>query len=411
MKNLQKFSLFEARLSRTAMFSPEFLSNFKNLSFLIHECCVGEINKIGGDVTIDYLENEGSPLIVIKVSGAEDIVIGIMSITEPTRRWKFFDSEWETAAEIASDDLVGGLESDSESIHRCLNSISPGFSTGPGEYVNKLAAKLFSYPIGFIDEGQRWPDQNTLANLVKTKLEGVWPDLEGMQKFITNRWNVTASRDNRNRKSILDGICESFFKNYLEEIFRLIYSAKLHQAKTDRVTTELNIDDLFKTDLWRELESLGWTNATTEKMRKNKSLSLQNVDIGLYGGDTGSISIVNTGYIRKSFPGGSGNIVLKKFSPFSKLEDYFQAFEYVKEYTLRKILADAGIKTGPKKLNYIEDVASYLIELYKNGDVETISKAWDALPQNVKNLAVKMSGDPDFERSVKAFSSFRRRII
>jgi hypothetical protein len=140
---------------------------------------------------------------------------------------------------------------------------------------------------------------------------------------------------------------------------------------------------------------------------------LQNSNIGLGGGESGSISIVNSGYVRKVYPSGSGlgNIVLKKFSPFVTLEDYNKALEYLSEYTFRKILSDAGLKVGAKKLNSMEDIAQYVADTYKEGNLESLSKSWSALPQPVKDRAIELSGDPGFERMVRAFSDYRRKII
>ena len=149
-------------------------------------------------------------------------------------------------------------------------------------------------------------------------------------------------------------------------------------------------------------------------MLKNKSISLQNGDLGLNGGVSGSISIAPSGYVRKIYPKDAWqkrNSILKKFPPFSKLEDYHQAFGYLRELSFKNILSDAGLKVTSKKLNSLEDIASYLMDLYKKGEIEPIARAWEGLPQSIKDLAVDMSGEPDFEREVKAFGSFRNRII
>jgi len=420
-KHLEKFALFEARISKGAIFSPAFLSNFKHLSSLIYEECVGEINKVAGEVTIDYATKGEHSLIVIKVNGAEDVVIDIMGIIEPGRKMTRSNAEWMSTAEIASDDLMKGLESDSDSVHKCLNSIAPGFSSSPGEFVDKLAAVLFYPPVEFKGSEKIYDYTRrdmVLANAVKDDIQGAWPNQEKMQNYIYTRktiyGNIGMTGVRELQEPCMEGICRNFFTIYLPNIFQLISNAKLQSAKTGRAESNLDVSDLFKSEMWKELEALGWTNSSTERMLKNKSISLQNGDLGLNGGVSGSISISSSGYVRKIYPADAWqrqNSVLKKFPPFSKLEDYHQAFEYLRELSFKNILSDAGLKVTSKKLNSLEDIASYLMDLYKKGEIEPIARAWEGLPQSIKDLAVDMSGEPDFEREVKAFGSFRNRII
>jgi hypothetical protein len=209
----------------------------------------------------------------------------------------------------------------------------------------------------------------------------------------------------------MDGMGNSFFRDYLDRVLQLINEAKLRAAKTGRIMSDLDVSDVFKSDIWRNLEEAGWTNASTDRMLKNKSIVIQNREIGLDGGISGAISIVNSGYVRKVYPEGMGNVVLKKFAPFVTLEDYYKALEYVLEYTFKKILADAGLKTGTKKISSMEDVAAYVANVYKEGNLESLYKSWGALPQSVKDRAIELSGDPDFEKAIKAFSLYRSKII
>lgn len=405
MKNLKNFALFETRISRSSMFSKRFLDRFPNLSHLIYEECAGEVNKLGGSVLIDYATKGGADYIAVKVTGAEDIILGVLSINEPrsrTSKWSF-ETKWENLVEIGCDDLVAGLNADSESIHRSLNSISPDFSSRPGEYFNKLAGSLFGYPIQFYSS-ERWLDGKQIADRVEKNLQNAWPNLGKMSNFIY-------TQGSRGEESIMEGISKSFFRNYLDRFLELLNEAKLRAAKTGRIMSDLDVSDLFKSDVWRNLEEAGWTNASTDRMLKNKSIAIQNSEIGLDGGISGSISIVNSGYVRKVYPEGRGNVVLKKFAPFVTLEDYYKALEYVLEYTFRKILADAGIKIGSKKVNSIEDVAVFVANTYKEGNLEALSKSWSALPQTVKDRAIELSGDPNLEKMVSAFSVYRSKII
>jgi hypothetical protein len=59
----------------------------------------------------------------------------------------------------------------------------------------------------------------------------------------------------------------------------------------------------------------------------------------------------------------------------------------------------------------MEDIAQYVADTYKEGNLEPLSKSWSALPQPVKDRAIELSGDPGFERMVRAFSDYRRKII
>lgn len=403
MKNLKNFALFEARISRSSMFSKGFLAKFPNLSHLIYEECKGEANKLGGSAVIDYATKGDSDYIVIKVEGGEDIILGVLSIKESESRLPKWETKWDTLIEIGCDDLVAGLNADSESIHRSLNSISPDFSSRPGEYFNILAGELFGYPVQFYSAG-KWLDDKQIADLVKKNLQNAWPDLDKMKDFIY-------SQGRRGEESIMDGMGNSFFRDYLDRVLQLINEAKLRAAKTGRIMSDLDVSDVFKSDIWRNLEEAGWTNASTDRMLKNKSIVIQNREIGLDGGISGAISIVNSGYVRKVYPEGMGNVVLKKFAPFVTLEDYYKALEYVLEYTFKKILADAGLKTGTKKISSMEDVAAYVANVYKEGNLESLYKSWGALPQSVKDRAIELSGDPDFEKAIKAFSLYRSKII
>ena len=403
MKNLKNFALFEARINRSSMFSKGFLDRFPNLSHLIYEECVGEVNKLGGSVLIDYATKGDSDYIAVKVTGAEDIILGVLSINEPRSRTSKWETKWENLVEIGCDDLVEGLNADSESIHRSLNSISPDFSSRPGEYFNKLAGSLFGYPIQFYSS-ERWLDGKQIADLVEKNLQNAWPNLGKMSNFIY-------TQGSRGEESIMEGISKSFFRNYLDRVLELLNEAKLRAAKTGRIMSDLDVSDLFKSDVWRNLEEAGWTNASTDRMLKNKSIVIQNSEIGLDGGVSGAISIVNSGYVRKVYPEGMGNSVLKKFAPFVTLEDYYKALEYVLEYTFKKILADAGIKIGAKKVASMEDVAAYVANTYKEGNLETLYKSWSVLPQSVKDRAIELSGDPDFEKTINAFSLYRSKII
>jgi hypothetical protein len=403
MKNLKNFSLFEARISRSSMFSKEFLAKFPNLSHLIYDGCKGEANKLGGSAVIDYATKGDSDYIVIKVEGGEDIILGVLSIKESESRLPKWETKWDTLIEIGCDDLVAGLNADSESIHRSLNSISPDFSSRPGEYFNILAGELFGYPVQFYSAGG-WLDDKQIADRVKKNLQNAWPDLDKMKDFIY-------SQGRRGEESIMDGMGNSFFRDYLDRVLQLINEAKLRAAKTGRIMSDLDVSDVFKSDIWRNLEEAGWTNASTDRMLKNKSIVIQNREIGLDGGISGAISIVNSGYVRKVYPEGMGNVVLKKFAPFVTLEDYYKALEYVLEYTFKKILADAGLKTGTKKISSMEDVAAYVANVYKEGNLESLYKSWGALPQSVKDRAIELSGDPDFEKAIKAFSLYRSKII
>ena len=403
MKNLKNFALFEARISRSSMFSKGFLAKFPNLSHLIYEECKGEANKLGGSAVIDYATKGDSDYIVIKVEGGEDIILGVLSIKESESRLPKWETKWDTLIEIGCDDLVAGLNADSESIHRSLNSISPDFSSRPGEYFNILAGELFGYPVQFYSAG-KWLDDKQIADLVKKNLQNAWPDLDKMRDLIY-------SQGRRGEESIMDGMGNSFFRDYLDRVLQLINEAKLRAAKTGRIMSDLDVSDVFKSDIWRNLEEAGWTNASTDRMLKNKSIVIQNREIGLDGGISGAISIVNSGYVRKVYPEGMGNVVLKKFAPFVTLEDYYKALEYVLEYTFKKILADAGLKTGTKKISSMEDVAAYVANVYKEGNLESLYKSWGALPQSVKDRAIELSGDPDFEKAIKAFSLYRSKII
>jgi hypothetical protein len=405
MKNLKNFALFEARISRSSMFSKGFLAKFPNLSHLIYEECKGEANKLGGSVLIDYATKGDSDYIVIKVEGAEDIILGILSIKEPESRLPKWEFVWDTVVEIGCDDLVAGLNADSESIHRSLNSISPDFSSRPGEYLDILAGELFGYPVQFYS-AERWLNAKQIADMVKKNLQNAWPDLDKMKDFIY-------SQGRRGKESIMDGMGNSFFRNYLDRVLQLLNEAKLRAAKTGRIMSDLDVSDVFKSDIWRNLEEAGWTNASTDRMLKNKSIVIQNSGIGLDGGISGAISIVNSGYVRKVYPSGSGigNVVLKKFAPFVTLEDYYKALEYVLEYTFKKILGDVGIKIGAKKVSSMEDVAAHVANFYKEGNLEALSKSWIALPQTVKDRAIEISGDPDLEKMIRTFSAYRSKII
>ena len=399
MKNLKNFALFEARISRSSMFSKGFLDRFPNLSHLIYGECAGEVNKLGGSVLIDYATKGDADYIVLKVTGAEDIILGVLSINEPGSR----ASKWENLVEIGCDDIVAGLNADSESIHRSLNSISPDFSSRPGEYFNKLAGSLFGYPIQFYSS-ERWLDVKQIADQVEKNLQNAWPDLGEMSNFIY-------TQGSRGEESIMEGISKSFFRNYLDRVLELLNEAKLRAAKTGRIMSDLDVSDVFKSDVWRNLEEAGWTNASTDRILKNKSIVIQNSEIGLDGGTSGAISIVNSGYVRKVYPEGRGNIVLKKFAPFVTLEDYYKALAYVLEYTFKKILGDAGIKISAKKVTSMEDVAAHVANIYKEGNLEALSKSWSALPQIVKDRAIELSGDPDLEKMIRTFSAYRSKVI
>lgn len=404
MKNLKNFALFEARIGKTSSFSKGFLSNFPILASLIYDSVGNDISKIGGSVVIDYATRGDHSLLVIKVDGANDIVLSLMGIKEPKTKRDRWNTEWIYTSEIACDDLISGLKSDSESIYGCLNSISPEFSVRPGEYLNSLAAAMFSYPVQF--RGERWISLDQISERVKKDIQESWPDPSKMQNYI-----YTQGRNGED--SCMEGICRNFVIGYLELILRKINEAKLQAAKTGRIMSDLDVSDVFKSDTWRNLQQSGWTNASTDRVLKNKSMVLQNSNIGLGGGESGSISIVNSGYVRKVYPSGSGlgNIVLKKFSPFVTLEDYNKALEYLSEYTFRKILSDAGLKVGSKKLNSMEDIAQYVADTYKEGNLESLSKSWSSLPQPVKDRAIELSGDSGFERMVRAFSDYRSKII
>jgi hypothetical protein len=404
MKNLKNFALFEARISKSSSFSKGFLSNFPILASLIYDSVGREISKIGGSATIDYATRGDHSLLVIKVDGAKDIVLGLMGIKEPETKRDKWSTEWIYTSEILGDDLIDGLKSDSGEIHECLNSISSGFSVRPDEYLNSLAAAMFSYPVQF--RGERWISPDQISERVKKDIQESWPDPSKMQNYI-----YTQGRSGEN--SCMEGICRNFVIGYLAWILEKINEAKLQAAKTGRIMSDLDVSDVFKSDTWRNLQQSGWTNASTDRVLRNKSIVLQNSNIGLGGGNSGSISIVNSGYVRKVYPSGSGlgNIVLKKFSPFVTLEDYNKALEYVSEYTFKKILADAGLKVGSKKLNSMEDLAQYVADTYKEGNLESLSKSWSALPQPVKDRAIELSGDPGFERMIRAFSDYRGKII
>lgn len=414
-KHLEKFALYEARISKGAAFSPAFLSNFRNLSSLIYENCVGEINKVPGEVSIDFATKGNHSLIVIKVNGAEDVVVDIMGIIEPGRKMTNSDAVWIDTAEIASDNLMEGLETDSDSVHKCLNSISPGFSSSPAEFVHKLATFLFYPPIEFKGSEKIYDytrKNMILVNSVKSDIQRTWPNEKEMQNYIYTKG--LTFKGSEIQKPCMEGICRNFIRYYLPSIFELISKAKLQAAKTKRSESNLDITDIFKSEIWKELEDLGWTNSSTERMIKNGSMSFQNRDIGFDGGNSGSISVTNSGYIRKIYPGGAfqnQNSFFKKYPPFSKLEDYYQALEYLKDFTFKKILSEAGLKIPLKNLNSLGDIAIYLVDLYKKGSIGTIAKSWEALPQNIKNLVVNMSGDLDVEKEIKTYNRFLKRII
>ena len=59
----------------------------------------------------------------------------------------------------------------------------------------------------------------------------------------------------------------------------------------------------------------------------------------------------------------------------------------------------------------MEDVAAYVANTYKEGNLETLYKSWSVLPQSVKDRAIELSGDPDFEKTINAFSLYRSKII
>lgn len=188
----------------------------------------------------------------------------------------------------------------------------------------------------------------------------------------------------------------------------------------ESVNYSYTIDDVKALPTFKVLETLGFTDSTTNAIWSHGNMRLYNNELDMNAPDT-AITIYQNGPIRKSTASFYRNVrginkgnphILKEFdAPIQNLNDWNSRFLYILSWAKKRYKRYKSIDLGHFDRVPKDKLGEYLVSAYK-GDIDNFLMIYPILKKEEKELflsAINLESD-EFDKIIDRYKSFKSKL-